>query len=358
MCDDAIPIFQEAPSKIVKMELYQLRTFAAVAERGSLTQAAERLHLSQPAASAQIKLLEDEFGVALFERRSSGLTLTGAGAALLPEIQRLLADANHVVTHAKSLSGQVKGPFRFAVIATCFEKSQLAVGRLMYLLMTRHPELNIEMQHRNSRSVVTGVTAGELDAGLALGRVDLPNVRRIPLKVLRYRIAAPPPGVNGRSGALSATAIRKASWKQLASAPWITTPPGGSHHQMIMQLFKRLECQPTRMIEADSEPAITSLIKAGVGLGLMLEDLAVESDRAGEVVLVEKGRPSTYLQLLHRTGRERDPAITAILAALRELESDENGPNRQAPTAACKRGPQRLSARGSHFKDQRTVRDY
>jgi DNA-binding transcriptional LysR family regulator len=100
------------------MELYQLRTFAAVAERGSLTHAAEQLHLSQPAASAQIKLLEDEFGVALFERRSSGLTLTGAGAALLPQIQRLLADANQVVTHAKSLSGQVKGPFRFAVVAS------------------------------------------------------------------------------------------------------------------------------------------------------------------------------------------------------------------------------------------------
>lgn len=319
----------------MKMELYQLRTFAAVAERGSLTQAAEQLHLSQPAASAQIKLLEDELGVALFERRSSGLTLTGAGAALLPEIQRLLADANQVVTHAKSLSGRVKGPFRFAVVATVFDKSPLAVGRLMHLLMARHPELDIEMQHRSSRGIVAGVTAGELDAGLALGRVDLPNIRRIPLKLLRYRIAAPPPAVE--SGDPSAAKMRNASWKQLASAPWITTPPGGSHHQMIMQLFKRLGFQPARVIEADSEPVITSLIKAGVGLGLMLEDLAVEADRAGEVVLVKKGRPSTYLQVLHRTGRERDPAIEAILAALPEVGSDENWPGIQAVTEASKR---------------------
>jgi DNA-binding transcriptional LysR family regulator len=339
----------------MKMELYQLRTFAAVVERGSLTQAAEQLHLSQPAASAQIKLLEDEFGVALFERRSSGLTLTGAGAALLPEIQRLLADATQVVSHAKSLSGRVRGPFRFAVVATVFDRSVLAVGRLMHLLMARHPELNIEMQHRNSRSIVAGVTAGELDAGLALGRADLPNVRRIPLRTLRYRIAAPPPGVNGEPGEPSAAAMRKASWKQLASAPWITTPPGGSHHQMTIQLFKRLGCQPARVIEADSEPVITSLIKAGVGLGLMLEDLAVEADRTGEVVLVEKGRPTTYLQVLHRTGRERDPAIRAILAALRELGSDENGAIRQAATEVSKRVVRRSSTGAPHFKGHRTA---
>jgi DNA-binding transcriptional LysR family regulator len=332
------------------MELYQLRTFAAVAERGSLTQAAEQLHLSQPAASAQIKLLEDEFGVALFERRSSGLTLTCAGAALPPEIQRLLADAHHVVTHAKSLSGQAKGPFRFAVVQTVFERSLLAVGRLMYLLMARHPELNIEMQNRSTRNIVAGVTAGELDAGLALGRLDLPNIHRIPLQVLRYRIAAPPARMNGESHDLSAAKMRNASWKQLASAPWITSPAGGSHHQMISQLFKRVGCQPVRVIEADSEPVITSLIKAGVGFGLMLEDLAVEADRAGEVVLVEKGRPSTYLQLLHRTGRERDPAIRAILAALRELESDANWPIRQAAAAASKHVPRLRSTRANRLR--------
>ena len=91
------------------MELYQLRTFAAVAELGSLTQAAERLHLSQPAASAQIKLLEEEFGLALFERKPSGLTLTRAGTELLPGIQTLLASAGQVLTHAKRLTGHVCG---------------------------------------------------------------------------------------------------------------------------------------------------------------------------------------------------------------------------------------------------------
>ena len=75
------------------MELYQLRGFAAVAETGHLTRAAERLHLSQPALSAQIKALEDELGVPLFERLPSGMELTPAGRSLLPEAQKVVAAA-------------------------------------------------------------------------------------------------------------------------------------------------------------------------------------------------------------------------------------------------------------------------
>ena len=65
------------------MELYQLRSFAAVAEENHLTRAAERLHLSQPAVSGHIKALEGELGVRLFERASTGMELTAAGKELL-----------------------------------------------------------------------------------------------------------------------------------------------------------------------------------------------------------------------------------------------------------------------------------
>src|SRR5262252_9431477 len=65
------------------MELYQLRSFLAVAEAGNLTRAAEKLHLSQPALSAQIRSLEDELEVTLFERTSGGMTPTAAGRRLL-----------------------------------------------------------------------------------------------------------------------------------------------------------------------------------------------------------------------------------------------------------------------------------
>ena len=61
------------------MELNRLRSFVVVAETGHLTRAAEKLHISQPALSAQIRALEDELDLTLFERTSTGMTLTAAG---------------------------------------------------------------------------------------------------------------------------------------------------------------------------------------------------------------------------------------------------------------------------------------
>jgi DNA-binding transcriptional LysR family regulator len=75
------------------MELYQLRSFVAVAEAAHLTRASEKLHVSQPAVSAQIKALEDELDLALFERTSSGMVLTSAGRRLLADAEKVLAAA-------------------------------------------------------------------------------------------------------------------------------------------------------------------------------------------------------------------------------------------------------------------------
>ena len=333
------------------MELYQLRTFAAVAELGSLTQAAERLHLSQPAASAQIKLLEEEFGIALFERKPSGLALSRAGAALLPGIQALLASAEQVVSNAKSLSGRVTGPIRFATVATVSDKSLLRLGAMMNLIVTRHPRLDIEVQHRNSRSIELGVVSGELDAGMSLGCKDIPKVRRILLKELPYRIVAP----------LSwGERMRKASWKELAAAPWISAPKGGSHHQMAMQLFKKLRRQPPAVIEADSEPLITSLVRAGVGLSLMREDLALHADSVGALIVIDKGRPSTFLQVLYRAARENDPSIQAFLGVLRELwpEQDRPDSDRSKPVSTLQsREPAALTAPTAQYSELSPFKD-
>ena len=99
------------------MELYQLRSFAAVAEAGHLTRASEKLHISQPALSAQIKALEDELGVALFERTPSGMTLTTAGQRLLPEATKVVTAAGALSSHAKAFAGETTGRARVGTLA-------------------------------------------------------------------------------------------------------------------------------------------------------------------------------------------------------------------------------------------------
>jgi DNA-binding transcriptional LysR family regulator len=330
------------------MELYQLRTFAVVAELGNLTQAAERLHVSQPAASAQIKTLEAELGVTLFERKKSGLYLTQAGEALRPKIESLLATASEIASEAKSLSGRLTGPIRLGIIGT-IDKSILRLEEMMTLILRRRAnfeielqhqnsrsngkiglqqqnsrsngkiepqdqnsrtKFEIELQHKNSRSIVDAVASRKFDAGICMCSSNIPGLRCIPLKKINHRIVAP---FNWGGN------IRKASWRELASRPWISVPRAGSHHIMIMQLFRRLRLQPDKYVLADSEPTITSLVVAGAGLALMREELALQLEEEEQIVVVDKGHPSIYLNFIYRKGCDDDPVIRAILEVLREL---------------------------------------
>lgn len=293
------------------MDLYQLKTLAAAAELGSLTQAAARLHVSQPAASAQIKAVETEFGIRFFERKHNGLTLTLTGAALLPEIRKLLDVADALSLHARQLRGRLSGTVKVAIVSpSVADASLLRFGDIMKALVTRHPMLAIQVHNRNSRSVVAGICNREFDAGIALGNRPTANVRSIRLRELCYRIVAP---------GTWPERIRRASWSEIASSPWISAPRNGSHFQMAEDLFRRYRFEPSKVIEADSDAVIVSLIIAGVGLGLMREDLAMQAEATGAIHVLDKGRPRTFLELLYHSTRERDPAIQALVGVVADL---------------------------------------
>ena len=93
------------------MQLHQLAYTLAVAEEQSFTRAADRLHLAQPSLSRQVRLLEHELGVVLFNRGpgQGRVTLTPDGSALLPFMQRVLADVEATGAEARALSGMARG---------------------------------------------------------------------------------------------------------------------------------------------------------------------------------------------------------------------------------------------------------
>src|SRR5882672_10342648 len=88
----------------MNISLRQLRAFAAVAQLGSFTRAADALHATQPALSAQINELEDSLGVRLFDRSTRSVTITQAGRDLLPVVAKILDDVARVPTHARDVA--------------------------------------------------------------------------------------------------------------------------------------------------------------------------------------------------------------------------------------------------------------
>ncbi len=286
------------------MELYQLRSFAAVAELGHLTRAAERLHVSQPAVSAQIKALEDELGVTLFARVSSGMALTSAGRALLPAAEKVLDAAQALRSRARSLQGEVIGRVRVGSVS---DPEFTRVGEFLAHALQAYPLLEIEIRHEVSGEAFDKVRDGELDASFYYGNRVHPDVVAVPIVNFAYRIVAP---------AAWGDRIRHASWDELVQMPWIVSPPISTLRVLLDELFAARGSAPASRMEADNEAVMRSLAIAGGGVTLMREDVALEAAAAGEVALWNKVRLPTTLAFLHLRQRESDPEIRALLAVL------------------------------------------
>ncbi|MFO1314019.1 MAG: LysR family transcriptional regulator [Burkholderiales bacterium] len=298
------------------MELYQLRSFAAVAELGQLTRAAEKLHVSQPAVSAQIKALEDELGVALFERTPSGMVLTSAGRALLPEAENLVAAAQALRSHARSIRGEVVGRVRVGTVA---DPEFVRVGDFLARALEEYPLLEIELHHAVTGVAFEQVRDGSLDASFYYGGQTHPDVAAVPLRDYYYRIVLP---------AAWGDRVKQASWDEIVAMPWILAPPISSLRQLAEELFTARGSSPVSRVEADNEAVIRSLVVAGSGAALMREDLANDALAAGELVLWSSERLETTLSFLYLRRREDDPEIRALLDVLRRVWASARAPKR------------------------------
>lgn len=283
------------------MDFNRIRSFAAVAEAGHLTRAAERLHISQPALSAQIKALEDELDLALFERTSSGMTLTAAGKRLLAEADKILAASQAFQAEARALKGGVTGKAR---VGTLSDPAFIRLGEFMAAALERYPLLEIGFQHEITGVAMQRVRDESLEASFYYGHMPYPQIAGIALRELAYRIAVP---------AAWRDRVQHAGWPEIGELPWIMPPPVSTHYQLAAAMFREHGVDPAKLTGADDEAVVTSLVASGAGLALVREDVAAQMVQAGEVCLWQDTRVATTLRFIYLRSREHDPIIRALL---------------------------------------------
>lgn len=307
------------------MELYQLRTFAAVAEEGHLTRASERLHISQPAVSGQIKALEQELQVRLFDRSASGMELTMAGQELLTAAQRVLTAAETMKQSARRLSGEIGGVLR---VGTVSNPAAIRLGDLLAAAVERYPRLQLELQHEVSGVALEAVREGRLDASFYFGDAPGRDVFSLRLRDAVYCVTGP---------AAWADRIKGADWDRIAALPWILTPAISTHNRLVTRLFEQQGVQPPqRRVEADQESVIETLVVSGIGMALMREEAARARAAAGEVCIWDQARLRTTLWFVCAAGREQDPSLEALFSLLREIfQLPGEGAASRAPALAA-----------------------
>lgn len=289
------------------MEIYQLRTFLAVARMGHLTRAAEQLHLTQPAVSRQIKALEQELGVLLFERQPTGMTPTTEGRALFPLAERTLFSAMELLSQARALRGEVSGA---VVIGTLIDPDTLRLGAFLGALLAYFPKVQVRLQHGISGWVLERVRAGTLDAGFHIGPVLDPEISSVPMRTLQYVVIAPPEWM---------PRLMPSDWNTLAAMPWIGTPAQSSQHRLVRTMFAERGLSVTPVIEADQETSMVSLVRNGVGLATMRDDLAREAQQRGEVGIWPGTVLDCPLSFIFKTSRCEDVLVAACRKALTDV---------------------------------------
>lgn len=241
------------------MTLRQVSNFVAVAEEGSFTLAARRVHIAQPSLSQQVQALERDIGSRLLERTARGVRLTAAGREFLPEARAMLAAAGRArlaVHKTESLEG---GELEIATVRS------LAVGVLPELIgefRSRHPGVRIwlrEFAHRERLNAA--VMSGVSDIGFG----PRPSMWPGPLLVLGWEefvvIVPPADSLAGRDGGLEL--------RRLADREWILYEPGHGLDDVVMFACAQAGFTPRAAMRTGQAEAAVRLAASGLGVAMV-----------------------------------------------------------------------------------------
>jgi DNA-binding transcriptional LysR family regulator len=288
------------------MDLTQLRAFLSVAREGNLTRAANKLHLTQPAVSLQIKSLQTALKLQLFTRSPTGMVLTNDGAKLLPFAERVMASIDEFRQAAAGLHSTITGTL---AIGTILDPEFIRLGAFLKRLVETYPQLTTRLQHGMSGTVLQQVKAGTLDAGYYIG-VPGKEFHAQTLTAFSYHVVAPRGWKNRVAGK---------DWPALAQLPWIWTPPESAHHRLLSTIFADHHVIPKTVALVDQEPSMLDLVKSGVGLSLARESIALREAHAHGLVIADAVSVPTQLSFICLAKRKTEPTLAAIFSLMASL---------------------------------------
>src|SRR5262245_34572212 len=241
------------------MEIARLRSFVELADRLHFGRTAKHVHLSQPALSKQIRILEDEVGAPLFDRDRHGVRLTSVGAILVEDARELVRGADAALERARRAARGEIGRLSIGFGLSTLE----LVPRIVSRFRRERPHVEISLTDMSTNAQFEALAAGRLDVGF----VRLPGVAGLrSLPVLTERLVL----------ALAATHPRAAAIKGLADArdePFIQTPRALSPtlYDHVLAVCAVHGVRPQIIQEATEFPTILALVAAGLGVSLVPE---------------------------------------------------------------------------------------
>ncbi|MCM2971442.1 LysR family transcriptional regulator [Larsenimonas suaedae] len=285
------------------MDTQSLKAFVSVAQSGSFSQAAEQLHLTQPAVSKRIATLETQVGSRLFDRIGRTISLTEAGRTLLPRARQILVMFDDTQRALSNLNGGVQGNL---VLAT---SHHIGLHRLPPLLKTftrHHPGVKLDMRFLDSEKAYSGVLSGDLELGIVtLAPHPDPSLVIEPVWVDQLRFVCAPDHPLAHRPVTHLSEL----------APFDAVLPGELTFTrgIVMQSFAREGLTVNVAMSTNYLETLKMMVSIGLGWSVMPESMITDELHVMTLDHPPIERPLGYLFHRHRTLSNAARAMIELL---------------------------------------------
>ena len=245
------------------MKLQQLRCiFQIVQSEFNISKASEVLNTSQPGVSKQIKLLEDEIGIKIFQRNGKRLVgLTDPGKKVLGSIEAILQESNNIKVISEEYIQKNQGTF---TIATTHTQARYKLPKVVEEFVKKYPKINLNIHQGNPSQVTEQIIRGEADVGIATESINLSDaLHTIPCYQWNRCIVMP------KNHPL--TKAKRITLEDLALYPMITYDYAFTGSTIVSEVFKNANIEPNIMLTAIDADVIKTYVSLNMGIGLIAE---------------------------------------------------------------------------------------
>lgn len=269
------------------MELRHLRYFRILAEELHFGRAAARLFIAQPGLSRQIRQLEAEIGVPLFDRNNRRVALTAAGLHFREEVDRLLGALDTAVVRTRQIGEGLRGQFRIGYIGSAMQRT---IPDLLVRMKAEYPDIRVSLREMENPDQLVALLAGEIDLGfIRVEKVPTP-LRMRAVRNDTFSLVLP------EEHPVTAASFRGLA--QFRDEPFILFEPTYSrtYYDKVLELFSAEGFAPVTTHSTVNASSIYRLVASGMGLSVVPTALAEGYDMGVKFIELAGARQRTVLR--------------------------------------------------------------
>lgn len=289
-----------------QLELRHIRYFLAVAQDLHFRKAADRLFISQPGLSRQIKQLEEDLGIQLFERTNRRVTLTTAGAYLKQELIPYLKHLDGFIDHAKLLNDGSIGNLKFGYVGSAMQQ---LIPNLLLKFKKEHSEVVFSLKEMDNQSQVRELLSHDIDIGFV--RLDsVPKALEIfPILTEPFCLVLP------ADHPIDSTSFKDLS--QFKEESFILFDPdySPSYYERVMQIFGESSFVPSVSHNTIHASSIYRLVEHGFGISIVPKSLELGHDMRVKFIELKKKSQRTVLSAVWNK-ENKNPVLEKFLTML------------------------------------------